>query len=201
MTYGDFKKRVLQQIFSYSLAETEIPATYNNQADYIMMMPGLVNAAQFEIATTVRRIPETVMLSSITPATFGAFDKYALPTDCWQIMQGGLMDIDTGGRFHDFKVALDGSLLFRSGTDVSRLALEYWRYPNILPYSLADSVDLDNTKEVQEAIVYYVAAGLIEYDDGYRAEVFRNEYEKKKALLREPLWLEPQPILNRYMGE
>ncbi len=43
MTFGELKKRVLQLIFSYSVAGSEIPATYNNQADYLAMIPGLIN--------------------------------------------------------------------------------------------------------------------------------------------------------------
>ena len=49
MTYGELKNRVLELIFSYSVAGSQIPATYNNQADYIAMIPGLVNNGQMDI--------------------------------------------------------------------------------------------------------------------------------------------------------
>ena len=51
MTYGELKQRVLELIFSYSVAGSEIPATYNNQADYLAMIPGLVNNGQRPILT------------------------------------------------------------------------------------------------------------------------------------------------------
>ena len=38
MTYGECKNRALQLAFNYSLAGTEIPGTYNNQADYIALI-------------------------------------------------------------------------------------------------------------------------------------------------------------------
>ena len=34
MTFGELKRRVLEMVFSYSIAGTQIPASYNNQADY-----------------------------------------------------------------------------------------------------------------------------------------------------------------------
>ena len=57
MTYGTLKKRVMQLIFSYSVAGSEIPDTYNNQADYLAMIPSLVNDVEMDVATTVRRLP------------------------------------------------------------------------------------------------------------------------------------------------
>ena len=69
MTYGELKKRVLQLIFSYSVAGSEIPATYNNQADYLAMIPGLVNNGQMDIATSVKRLPAQVLIDDLE--TFG----------------------------------------------------------------------------------------------------------------------------------
>ena len=65
MTYGELKNRVLELIFSYSVAGSQIPATYNNQADYIAMIPGLVNNGQMDIATSVKRIPAMALLSDL----------------------------------------------------------------------------------------------------------------------------------------
>ena len=45
MTYGELKRRVLQYIFSYTIAGDEIQLSYNNQADYVKLIPGLLNAA------------------------------------------------------------------------------------------------------------------------------------------------------------
>ena len=49
MTCGTLKKRVMQLIFSYSVAGSEIPDTYNNQTDYQAMIPSLVNDFVFSL--------------------------------------------------------------------------------------------------------------------------------------------------------
>ena len=200
MTFGDLKENVLKLIFSYSVAGTQIPATYNNQADYIAMIPGLANSAEMEIATTVRRIPAEKKLSSLTVTHETYCDVYALPDDCWQVMHGGLLCPDRIHRFREYRVMLDGSLRVGRNTDPD-LILEYWRYPDTVGASTADTVELDNTPDAHEAIVFYVAAGRLTYDDAYRAQMFRNEYELRKKSLKEPVWLEVGHIVNCYGRE
>ena len=65
VTYGELKRRVLELIFSYSIAGSVIPETYNNQADYIAMIPGLVNNGQMDIATSTKRIPAMAYLADL----------------------------------------------------------------------------------------------------------------------------------------
>ena len=91
MTYGELKNRVLELIFSYSVAGSQIPATYNNQADYIAMIPGLVNNGQMDIATSVKRIPAMVLLSDLEQEQIGERILYKLPDDCWLPFTGGLL--------------------------------------------------------------------------------------------------------------
>ena len=201
MTFGEFKTNVLKLIFSYSTAGTQIPATYNNQADYIAMIPGLLNSAQYDIATSVRRLPAVQAMSGITPTQFGDFDRYAFPADCWQVMQGGLFDMSGKLRRARHVVMLNDALLFPHGYDVTNLALEYWRYPTEVDANTADGTVLDNRPETHEAMVFYAAAGLLAYDDAYRAQLFRNEYETRKSQLKEPIWLEKTVIRNVYRGE
>ena len=78
------------------------------------------------------------------------------------------------------------------------MALEYWRYPERVTTQTADSTELDNTPDVHECLVFYVAAHLLAYDDPYRYTVFKNMYEERRAALRETVWLEPQNIRNLY---
>ena len=89
MTYGELKNRVLELIFSYSVAGSQIPATYNNQADYIAMIPGLVNNGQMDIATSVKRIPAMAILSELESEQVGERILYQLPADCWMPFTGG----------------------------------------------------------------------------------------------------------------
>ena len=43
MNYGQVKKASLELIFSESIAGDPIALSYNNQADYVRMIPRLVN--------------------------------------------------------------------------------------------------------------------------------------------------------------
>ena len=173
MTYGELKNRVLELIFSYSVAGTTIPATYNNQADYIAMIPGLVNNGQMDIATSVKRIPAIVLLNDLEQEQVGDRILYKLPDDCW----------------------LKIELPCHHPPD---LTLEYWRYPERVSIETEDSAELDNTPDVHECLVFYAAAHLLAYDDAYRYTVFLNMYEERIIRLREPVWIEPGPIEDVY---
>ena len=61
-----------------------------------------------------------------------------------------------------------------------------------------DSMELDNTPDVHQCLVYYVAANLLIYDDAYRYTVFMNEYKERMSRLKEPVWIEPGPIEDIY---
>ena len=197
MNFGECKKRSLLLAFNYSLAGTAIPDTYNNQADYAAMIPGLVNEAQMDIATTVRRIPARKELSRMHCHAGDQADIYSLPRDCYLPMTGGLIDDRCPERYFGYRFMGRQKIAVPHRTG-EHLTLEYFRYPRKLPDSAPDSARLDNDSAVHECLPYYVAYGLLLYDDAYRAQVFKNEYELRKARLREPLWLEPGAIHNYY---
>ena len=198
MTYGELKNRVLELIFSYSVAGSQIPATYNNQADYIAMIPGLVNNGQMDIATSVKRIPAIAFLSDLENEQVGERVLYKLPADCWLPFTGGLLLPGSRGYDRYFGYRFIGGRIELPSRAPSGLALEYWRYPERVSAQTADSVELDNTPDVHECLVFYVAAHLLVYDDPYRYTVFKNMYEERMSRLREPVWLEPGPIVNLY---
>ena len=198
MTYGELKNRVLELIFSYSVAGTTIPATYNNQADYIAMIPGLVNNGQMDIATSVKRIPAIVLLEDLEQEQVGERILYKFPDDCWLPFTGGLL-LERSRRYERFFgyrfVAGKIELPCHHPPD---LALEYWRYPERVSVETEDSTELDNAPDVHECLVFYVAAYLLAYDDAYRYTVFLNMYEERIRRLREPVWIEPGPIEDVY---
>ena len=200
MTYGKLKERVMQLIFSYSVAGSEIPESYNNQADYLAMIPSLVNDAQMDVATTVRRLPAIAELSSLEHYTLCGKELYTLPDDCWNLMTGGLLYRDSPlyDRFFGYRLIAGGRILEMPAHMGDEFAVEYWRYPTVVDDVTDDDEELDNTPEVHECIVYYVASYLLLYDDPYRAEIFKKQYTERLARLKEPVWLEPQPIQNVY---
>ena len=75
MTYGELKNRVLQYIFSYSIAGDEIQLSYNNQEDYVKQIPGLLNSAQTYIYQ-VKHFEAAVKLSDLAREDFGDSDMY-----------------------------------------------------------------------------------------------------------------------------
>lgn len=200
MTYGECKHRVLELVFSYSVAGSEIPAAYNNQADYAGMIPGLLNQAQMDIATTVKRIYEAVPLAEMDSREVNGRIRYRLPEDCWLPLTGGLLRERPHGRparFRQFRILGGKYIELRPGLG-DALTLEYWRFPARITPQTPDETELDNTPDVHECLVYYAAAHLLAYDDAFRYTAFMNEYEKSKSRLREPVWLETGEIEDVY---
>ena len=198
MTYGELKNRVLELVFSYSVAGSQIPASYNNQADYLAMIPGLVNSGQTDIATSVKRIPAVAFLDDLEIEQAGEFLLYKLPSDCWLPFTGGLLLPGSRGYDRYFGYRFIGGSIELPVRAPSGLALEYWRYPETVSSGTADSTELDNTPDVHECLVFYVAAHLLAYDDAYRYTAFLSMYEERRKRLREPVWLEPGIIEDVY---
>ena len=198
MTYGELKNRILELIFSYSVSGSQIPATYNNQADYIAMIPGLVNNGQMDIATSVKRIPAMVMLSELESEQIGERVLYKLPADCWLPFTGGLLFPKSWRYERFFMYRIIAGKLELPWHAPEGLALEYWRYPERVSAETSDDTVLDNTPDVHECLVFYVAAHLLAYGDAYRYTTFLNMYEERISRLREPVWIEPGPIEDVY---
>ena len=200
MTYGELKNRVLELIFSYSVAGSQIPAAYNNQADYLAMIPGLVNNGQMDIATSVKRIPTMAFLDELEIEQAGESFLYTLPSDCWLPFTGGLLLTESRRYDRYFAYRFIGGKIELPWHAPSGLMLEYWRYPLSVSADTPDGTKLDNTPDVHECLVFYVAAHLLAYDDAYRYTVFLNMYEERRKRLREPVWIESGPIEDVYGG-
>ena len=198
MTYGELKSRVLELIFSYSVAGSPIPAAYNNQADYLAMIPGLVNNGQMDIATSVKRIPAMVPFNELESEQVEERVLYKLPSDCWLPFPGGLLFSHSCRYERYFGYRMIAGRIELPFHAPSGLALEYWRYPERVSADTPDGTELDNTPDVHECLVFYVAAHLLAYDDAYRYTVFLNMYEDRRKRLKEPVWLEPGPIEDVY---
>lgn len=211
MTYGQLKKRVMQLAFSESIAGTEIPATYNNQADYLRMIPGLANDGMMYIATTVKKIPEIVPLSSLEQQDFGAYTLYVLPNDFYQLMNGGLIWqrpdyalVDqhyTYQRFHGYKLYGRNKLMIaKKVPNLDNIMVEYYRYPSELKDDPSDKTELDNTPDTHDVLPYHIAAELVKYDDPFRYSTLHNEFETRLSRLTEPVTTEFAPVEDVYAG-
>ena len=218
MNYGQLKTLALQLAFSESIAGTQIPLSYNNQEDYVKMIPGLANDGMVYIATTVKKIPEVIPLNMLPVEDAGEYNMYTLPSDYYKLMNGGLiwqrpdMPYDmhyTLQRFHGYRLYgydKNKKLLIPKRTpNLDNMLVEYYRYPHKLPdYDPADpdydSIELDNTEDTHTALPYYVASQLVMYDDPFRYTALHNEFETRLSRITEPITTEYAPVEDVYFG-
>lgn len=219
MTYGEVKKQVLRLLNQYKIAGTEIPGTYNNQNDYIDRIPGLVNDAMMELATTVRKIETVVRLSTSTWAAQNYTDlgdsySFMMPSDFfahksgdnWLLVDGrplshqlltfrgakktlGVLSMSKGVHFVTLPKAL---------VDNHEVLMTYYCYPELLADDAADSTELDNTVDAQRAIPYYVAGMLALHDDPFLASSLMNAWEDKLQKLTPLPYAEVAPVQDAY---
>lgn len=203
MTYGEVKNNTLELIFSDTIAGDRIAATYNCQADYEQAIPGLVNDAMVYIATTVKKIPALVELSSLEKTEKENFDIYTLPSDCWRINNGVILPFPknpfhtVAERFRDYRLYGGNQLWMPKGIG-DKLWLDYYRYPARLGPRPDDGIELDNTPETHEPIPFYVAAYLVIYDDSFRYAAFKNEFEDRLTRITEPVIVEESRTADVY---
>ena len=209
MTYGQLKKQVMQLIFSESIAGNEIPPSYNNQADYLRMIPGLANDGMVYIATTVKRIPEMVSLTELPYEEMPNGDRlYTMPSDFWRMHNGGLIWPKPIGchrtayeRFHWYKIYANNKLLIpKRVPNLDEMLVEYYRYPHQLEDEPADDEELDNTPDTHAALPYYIAAQLVLYDDPFRYSALYNAFETRLSRITEPITTEYSVVDDAYFG-
>lgn len=199
MTYKWARDFALKLINQYSISGTEIPGSYNNQTDYLLRIPDLVNDAQVYIATTTGRITEVTTLADLEHVERGAWTEYTLPENCWQLSGSGLVltNSDVFQRYN--RIYTVGKNKLFVPTDVTRDAIvEYYRYPETLPAKPANDAKLDNSVEAQMAVPYYVAAHIVMHDDAFAYQALYNEFEAKLARLSEPVHGELERVEDVY---
>ena len=208
MNYGEARDLALHLIHQESIAGTRIPGTYNNQQDYLDKIPGLINAAQMDLATTSKKIPASVTLGELTFTQTGHSCIYNLPGNLWQRKGSGILvptranDYAEAGlykRFNRCKELGRDRLVLPTGLPDDSI-LEYWRYPYRLGPNPDDSEELDNAPEAQEAVPYYVAAHLVIWDDAFLYASFYNTYEEKKMQMVELPTTEPSVVEDVFFG-
>lgn len=208
MNYGQLKKLTMQLVFSESIAGNEIQPTYNNQADYLRMIPGLTNDCMIYIATTAKKIPEIVPLASLRKQDFGDHWLYTMPKDFWRLNNGGLIwhrPDGVGGfsyeRYHRYKLYANNKIMMpKNVPGQDQMIVEYYRYPVTLGDEPNDQTELDNTPDTHAAIPYYVGAQLVLYDDPFRYSALWNAFETRLSRITEPVTTEYAPVDNAYLG-
>lgn len=208
MTYGQLEKLVMQLVFSESIAGSEIPSTYNNQADYLRMIPGLANDGMMYIATTVKRIPELVPLTELEHTEMNGNTMYTLPANFWRMHNGGIVrprkmgdDYVMYDRYHWYRIYANNKLLVpNNAQNLDEMLVEYYRYPVPLGDTPDKDTELDNTPDTHSALPYYVAAQLVLYDDPFRYSALWNAFETRLSRITEPVTTEYSYVDDVYGG-
>ena len=206
MTYGELKKRVLQYIFSYSIAGDEIQLSYNNQADYVKLIPGLLNSAQTYVYQ-IKKYQDAVSLSHLDKEEYGYEDMYILPDDCLS-MKPGLIRPGRDqngypfGRYNRYRLFGGNKLLLPHGiAEKYNLILEYNKRAVPIPENVPDSYVLKNEDEVNELLPFYIAAFVVRYDDAFAYSALYNEFETRLQRLQpNPTYVEFNSVDDVYGG-
>ena len=204
MTYGELKKKVLNLIFSYSIAGDPIELTYDNQADYVNMIPPLLSSVQTYIYQ-IKKIRDSILLKDLTVEDLGEVNMYHLPDDCIKVIPGII--VPGGGHhtpvFHrrmDYKL-FGGDKMMAPKDYPDNAILEYEKRAVPIPQNVSDNYVLKNTEEVNEIIPFYIAAFVVLYDDPFRYSALYNEFETRlQRLETNPTYVEKSEIHDVYGG-
>ena len=205
MTYGELKERVLQLIFSYSIAGDEIELSYNNQEDYVKLIPGLLNKCQSYIYQ-IKTIEDSVKLKDLMSEDMGNGTILVhLPDDCLKVTPG--LIVPRGGQsgpmfFRDTRYRLvGGNKMICPANMPDNTLLEYRRRSVPIPNNVKDYFVLPNPEEINDLIPFYIAAFVVMYDDPFRYSALYNEFETGlQRLYPNPTYVEEQPIMDVYGG-
>ena len=212
MTYGEFKNRVLQLIFSYSVAGDTIALTYNNQEDYVKMIPGLLSTAQSYVYQ-IKKIETSIKLEDLDKEELeDGMMLYHLPDDCLRVRPGLIIPrgkrhndywYRQGGvfeRFNDYKLFGGNKLMAPAGLPSSTI-LEYEKRGLPVPPNVQDNYVLKNTDEVNEILPFYVAAFCVMHDDAFKYAALYNEFETRlQRLEMNPTYVEVNETVDMYGG-
>jgi len=182
MNYGQVRDQVLKLLNQYTVAGAMVDSSYNNQQDYLNRIPGLVNDAMLEIATTARKIPALLSLSDLPHEEIGDEVRYELPHDFYQFVSGSIVCTREGKTLHTNCYSLQGrQMLLVPKDEAGSYTIVYYRYPHLLSERPDDREELDNEPETHFSIPFYVAAFLVDHDDPFLCALFNNKYEDKLA--------------------
>lgn len=190
MTYGEMKTYVLQLLNQYSVAGSTVPLAYNNQADTVARIPGLVRDGLYYVTTTARRLRAEAALTN--PERVGEMLVYELPSDYYQMSNSGLLRQDRRGRCSRYRGyrLLGGRKLLIPAADEGSYRLEYFRYPAFQEGTPDDAGLLDCPPEALTAVAFYAAAHLAMEDSSFLYGALYNAFEMKLARLQEGLTTE-----------
>lgn len=187
MTYGEFRKFVMQLINQFSQRGVELTDSYNDQTDYFIRIPGLYNACMLELAADASPLIAIMSPNENTVVREHGFVIVPEPADFLRMSEDGLPMMVCGQmtRVKGYWAA-GGKIAFREDL-YDHAILEYCRQPTRLGEDPTDSTTLDGNIEMQTAAAYYVAAMLVMQDDAFAYAALRNEYDDRFSAMKKRL--------------
>lgn len=186
MTYLDFKNRVLMHINQYTIAGNDIALSYNNQSDYILKIPSLLDSALRYLATTTRPIYAEYHLDWDNAEKKEGFYIFTMPEDFWQLVGRGIPVMSKGEikMYRGYKWIGKNKLVIPV-QDRADMTVHYHRYPKEVPAKPDDDYKLDCEPDAQDAATYYVAAQLVMHDNAFAYSTLYNEFESRRQQMFE----------------
>ena len=199
MNYGDFKNRVLMLINQYTIAGNEIALSYNNQDDYVLRIPSLLDSCQRYLATTTKPIYAEFPLDWADAEEKEGFYIFTMPDDFYQLIGRGIPTMKNGQfkMYHRYRWMGRKKLVIPC-KDKGEMTVHYHRYPVAVPADPADDFQLDNEPDAQEAAAYYVAANLVMYDNAFAYSALYNEFESRRQQMFERPQAEYESVEELY---
>lgn len=193
MKFSDFTDLVLQHLDQYSVAGTQIPATYNNQADDTARICSLANIALRTIATQ-----GAPMLASIDPNAEdftgksdagNGYTKIKMPADFIRLSGTGMPRFSPDGydRNMHFRFISQNEIVVKT-SELPGLIITYYRLPRKIQGHPGEV--LDASEMAADCASFYVAAQLARQDSPYAYQALYNEFETMMARLRPPAMAE-----------
>lgn len=196
MLYSEIKRETLGHINQYSMAGAQVAPSYNNQADYLMRIPQLINEALVNIVTLVKRAPEVVELKD--GEEYGGLMRYELPSNFYSLKSGGVSVIKAGKLYPTNQYWFQGKKHILTPKDAGLYVVEYYRYPNQLPLKPSDNTELEEDLEVIQAATYYAAANLVMMEDEFAYASLYNDYESRLGRISPGVTMEVHPVQDAY---
>lgn len=197
---------ILALINQYTRVGEAYALSYNNQVDYVNRIPFLINDGLVYIASSIKRYPASTELAPDSGEDYGKWVRHILPEDYMFMRPGGLRVLEAPehsewGRYKEYMqdyrlVEPDYILIPKKFTGTC--LLEYFRRPQLLPASPADTAGVDAPLDVQMALCYYAASHLVLYDDAFAYASLYNEFENHVARLRENVTTEIRTVTDAY---
>lgn len=186
MTYLEFKNKVLELINQRTIAGNEIALSYNNQDDYVLRIPALLNSVQQALATTTRPLYASMRLDWDKAEKRDGFYIFTMPDDFWQMVGRGIPVLKSGQftMYHRYRWMGRNKLVIPA-KDKAEMEIHYHRFAVPVPADPEDDYKLDLMPDAEEAAAYFVAANLVIHDNAFLYSALYNEYEARRLQMFE----------------